>query len=77
MFFLGKSRSKFGKYVDKYLGYGGQERIREVSKVSRETLRKACNDPKYLPSNSIRTALTNAARKLTGQDIRADQFWDM
>src|SRR4051812_11216579 len=28
----GKRRSKFGKFVDKYIGYGGQEKIREITK---------------------------------------------
>lgn len=77
MFNLGKGRSKFGKFIDKHLGYGGQERVREVSKVSRETVSKACSDNDYLPSGKTMKSLLNAVRKLTGKDVRSDDFWSV
>lgn len=74
---LGKKRSKFGRFVDSVLGYGGQERIREVTKLSRDIITKACKSDEYKPSNSTIKLLLVALKELTGRDVKADQFWDM
>ncbi len=75
MFGLGKGRTRFGKFIDKHMGYGGQERLAEVSKVSRDTIRKACNDEAYRPSRSIRQTLIFALEKITGKSVKQDDFW--
>jgi adenine/guanine phosphoribosyltransferase-like PRPP-binding protein len=77
MFNLGKGRSKFGKYIDKHLGYGGQERVREVSKVSRITISRVCSTDDYTPSGKTMRALLSAVRKLTGKEVKSDDFWNM
>lgn len=77
MFGIGKNRSRFGKFIDDTLGFGGQERIREVSKVSRETVSRVCSNPNYIPSGKSMKALLTAVRKLTGKDVKADDFWTM
>lgn len=77
MFNLGKKRSKFGKFVDDHIGYGGQERVREVSKVSRDVVRKVCSDANYKPTGSIRTALVAALKELTGKNVKSNDFWTM
>ncbi|MBP1935041.1 transcriptional regulator [Ammoniphilus resinae] len=70
-----KPRSKFGKFLDS----NGiqQERIREISKLNKDTVSKACNDNDYMPSSKTIKALLSAARKLTGKNVKSDQFWDM
>jgi hypothetical protein len=74
---LGKSRSEFGKFIDNHLGYGGQERVREVSRVSRETVSRVCSSNSYIPSGKTMKSLLDAVRKLTGKDVKADDFWSM
>ncbi|GIP40772.1 hypothetical protein J31TS4_40520 [Paenibacillus sp. J31TS4] len=75
MFGLGKRRSRFGKFIDQELGYGGQERVREVSKISRETIAKICNNADYIPSGKTMKLLMTAVKKLTGKNVRTDDFW--
>ncbi len=74
---LGKKRSKLGRFIDNTLGYGGQERVREVSKLSRDIITKACRNDDYIPSGSTMKALLAAVRKLTGREVKADDFWNM
>lgn len=75
MFGLGKKRSKFGAYLDRR-GIE-QERIREVSGVSRDTLTRVCSYPDYYPSGSTMRKLIGAVRRLTGENVRQDDFWPM
>jgi hypothetical protein len=77
MFGLGKRRSPFGKFVDRNLGYGGQERVREVSRVHRDTISKVCSDGDYRPTGKTMSALLNAVRKITGKSVKSDDFWPM
>lgn len=77
MFGIGKKRSKFGRFIDDCLGYGGQERIREVSKVSRDTITRVCSSSDYIPSGKSMKALLQGIRKLTGKNVKADDFWKM
>jgi hypothetical protein len=71
----GKRRSKFGKFIDKHLGFGGQERIREESKISRDTLTRVCNNDEYVPSGRTMKTLIAAIKKLTGKNVKSDDFW--
>lgn len=70
-----KSRSKYGELIDKYLGYGGQEKIREATGLNRDTVSKACNDSEYRPKGSVMNLLLTAARQLTGKNIDKRDFW--
>jgi hypothetical protein len=74
---FGKARSKIGKFIDTHLGYGGQERVREVSKVGRNTLTRVCSEDSYIPTGKTMGAILTALRKLTGKDVKADDFWSM
>jgi hypothetical protein len=71
----GKRRSKFGEFVDNNIGYGGQEKIAEASGLTRNTVSKACNDEEYKPPKSTMKLLIDAARFLSKQNIKKDDFW--
>jgi hypothetical protein len=71
----GKQRSKFGEFVDKNIGYGGQEKIREISKLTPNTITRACNDQEYKPNKSTMKLLIDAALFLTKKNIKKDDFW--
>jgi len=73
MFF--KKRTKFGQFIDRNLGYGGQERIREETGLSRDTITRACNEDGYVPRGSVLKSLLKVARELTGKDVRKEDFW--
>lgn len=72
---LFKSRSKYGEFVDKHLGFGGQEKIREVTGLNRDTVSKACNDKEYKPKGGVLKLLLSAIRKLTEKDVNKNDFW--
>jgi hypothetical protein len=71
---LGKKRSKFGEFLDK--NKIEQERVREESKLGRDTVSRICNTEDY-PSGRTMKALLDAVRKLTGKDVKQDDFWPM
>lgn len=70
-----RTRSKFGKFIDEHLGYGGQERIREATGLNRDTITKACNDTEYQPKGGVMKLLLMAARQLTKKDVDKRDFW--
>ncbi|MBY3623756.1 transcriptional regulator [Acinetobacter sp. CUI P1] len=73
MFGLGKSRSKFGRFLDKH-GIS-QEEVRKVSKRNKDTITKACteDDPKL--REITKKSLTAAAKKISGKNVRNEDFW--
>ncbi|UQD50974.1 transcriptional regulator [Bacillus methanolicus] len=71
---IGKKRSKLGKFLDKH-GYT-QEELKEFSRVSRNTVSKACNDPDYIPSPIVMKKLLKAIRKIK-PTAKINDFWDM
>jgi hypothetical protein len=71
----GKRRSKYGRFVDKYLGYGGQERIVEYSGLTRNTVSRVCNDENYNPPKATLKLLIDAAKFLTKQNVKKEDFW--
>lgn len=71
----GKNRSKYGRFVDKHLGYGGQEKIAEASGLTRNTISKACNEEEYKPPKSTMKLLIDAAKFLTKQNVKKNDFW--
>jgi transcriptional regulator with XRE-family HTH domain len=74
MWGLGKQRSKLGKWIDSS-GFN-QEDLVKASKVSRNTISKACSDPEYIPSPQVAKKILTALRKIE-PSVRADQFWEM
>ncbi|KRE35654.1 hypothetical protein ASG81_20670 [Paenibacillus sp. Soil522] len=60
---FGKERSRFGEFIDRH-GIK-QEKIREISKVSPETISRVCKDRDYMPAGKTMKALVDAVRKLT------------
>lgn len=75
MFGIGKERTPYGDFLDK--NQIKQERISEESGLHRETVSRACNDKDYSVRKSIKKLLTEAARKLSGKDVRQDDFWNV
>jgi transcriptional regulator with XRE-family HTH domain len=69
-----KKRSKLGKLIDRH-GYS-QEELREETRVSRNTISKACNDPDYVPSPSVMKKLMKAIRALD-PGAKADDYFDL
>lgn len=72
---LFKSRSRYGRFVDKHLGHGGQEKIRKVTGLNRDTISKACNDEVYKPKGGVLKLLLMAVRQLTGKEVDKKDFW--
>jgi len=70
---FGKERSRFGEFIDHH-GIK-QEKIREISKLSRETISRVCKNRDYIPVGKTMKALVAAARKLTGKQVKSDDFW--
>lgn len=76
MFGLGKPRSPFGRFLDENNIL--QERVREESGVSRDTLTRVCSDKDYTPTGKTMRSLIRAAKSLSGiHDIGPDDFWPM
>lgn len=73
MFGLGKSRSKFGRYIDK-IGISHGELVR-ISGVSKDTVTKACADDDIALRSISKNALVAATNKITGEKKNADDFW--
>lgn len=69
-----KKRSLLGKWLDKS-GYN-QEDLVKISKVSRNTISKACSDPDYIPSPQVAKKILKALREVD-PSVRADQFWEL
>lgn len=70
-----KERTKYGEFVDKHLGYGGQERIKEITGLNRDTVSRACNDKSYRPKKSVQNLLVSAAKELTKIEVEIKNFW--
>lgn len=70
-FGLGKSRSKFGKYIDKH--DIKQIEIEQLTGLSRGTISRVCNDREYRPKFETVQKIKNALREL-GHDVSDDYF---
>ena len=70
---IGKERSRFGVFIDRH-GIK-QEKIREISKVSRETVSRVCKNRDYIPAGKTMKALVATVRMLTGKQVKSDDFW--
>lgn len=74
MWGTGKPRSKLGKWLDQR-GLEQNDLIEE-SKVSKNTISKACNEKDYVPSPGVMKKILNAIRKIDPTAKMSD-FWDM
>lgn len=74
MFWLGKPRSKFGRWVDK-VGLT-QEEIARKANVGRTTVSNMCKDPNYSPRISTWVKVERALRSL-GYSVKREDFFDM
>ena len=70
---LGKKRSKYGAFLDQ--NRIKQEDVVKLSKLSRETVSKACNENKPPARTITRNALLDALFKLSGKKMSQDDFW--
>ncbi|KFZ32170.1 XRE family transcriptional regulator [Anoxybacillus flavithermus] len=71
MFWLGKPRSKFGRWVDK-VGLT-QEEIARKANVGRTTVSNMCKDPNYRPRISTWVKVEKALKAL-GHQVKRDDF---
>lgn len=74
MWGIGKPRSKLGKWLDKN-GYEQQDLV-EASKVSKNTISRACNEKEYIPRQDTMKKILKAVRK-KDPGIKMSDFWDM
>lgn len=74
MFWLGKPRSKFGRWVDK-VGLT-QEEIARKANVGRTTVSNMCKDPNYSPRISTWVKVERALRSL-GYSVKREDFFDV
>ncbi|WEH08164.1 helix-turn-helix transcriptional regulator [Alicyclobacillus fastidiosus] len=72
MFGLGKSRSKFGRWIDER-GITQQE-ISDASGVNRNTISQLANDKTAAPSWKTKRSLIRTLRKYDSE-INAEDFW--
>ncbi|WLR41413.1 helix-turn-helix transcriptional regulator [Bacillus carboniphilus] len=74
MWGISKPRSKLGKWLDKK---GLEQRdLAKASKVSPNTITKACNDKDYVPRQDVMKKLLKAVRKID-PNAKMSDFWDM
>ena len=74
--FLGKKRSKFGKFLDKH--EITQQEVVKQSGVSRGTISRLCQpESRDGPTMKNATKIIKALRDLTGTNVNYDDFWSM
>ncbi|PGN46128.1 transcriptional regulator [Bacillus cereus] len=72
--FFRKNRTKLKKWLDRQ-GIEQQE-LAKKSKVSVQTISKACRDTDYIPQPAIMKKLLNTIRKIDPH-AKINDFWDM
>ncbi|WLR41318.1 helix-turn-helix domain-containing protein [Bacillus carboniphilus] len=72
MFGLGKSRTKFGRWLDKQEDIN-QLKLEKASQLGRPTISKLCNDKDYKPKYSTIVKINKGLNKL-GKDIDVEKF---
>jgi putative transcriptional regulator len=74
--FLGKKRSKFGRFLDK--NDLTQQEVVNKSGVSRGTISRLCQaDKSDGPTMKNASKIIKALRELTGKNVDYDDFWSM
>ncbi|MED1406005.1 helix-turn-helix transcriptional regulator [Bacillus mycoides] len=72
--FFRKNRTKLKKWLD-WQGIEQQE-LAKKSKVSVQTISKACRDTDYVPKPDIMKKILNTIRKIDSH-AKINDFWDM
>ncbi|PEJ23210.1 helix-turn-helix domain-containing protein [Bacillus pseudomycoides] len=72
--FFRKNRTKLKKWLDRQ-GIEQQE-LAKKSKVSVQTISKACRDNDYIPKPQIMKKILNTIRKIDPH-AKTHDFWDM
>ncbi|RDU35488.1 transcriptional regulator [Neobacillus piezotolerans] len=74
--FLGKKRSKFGRFLDK--NELTQQEVVKRSGVSRGTISRLCQpESEDGPTMKNASKIIRALRDLTGKDVHFEDFWRM
>ncbi|WP_019244552.1 MULTISPECIES: helix-turn-helix domain-containing protein [Bacillus] len=73
-FFLGKKRSKFGKFLDN--NSISQQDLSRESGVSKSTISRLCQPEDFEPNMNTAKKVINTLRKL-GHKVDYDDFWSM
>ncbi|MEK4031029.1 helix-turn-helix transcriptional regulator [Pseudobacillus sp. FSL P4-0506] len=73
-FGLGKSRTKFGKWIDRK--EISQIDLEVKAKLSRRTISRLCNDNAYTPKYETVTKIKKALQKI-GKGLPPDDYFDM
>ncbi|OLR25989.1 helix-turn-helix domain-containing protein [Bacillus cereus] len=74
MWGIGKRRSKLGRWLDSR-GLT-QTDLERTTKLSKNTISKACNDSNYIPSELVIKKILKAIRKIDSK-AKMSNFWDM
>jgi len=74
MWGLGKNRTKLGRYLDKK--GRTQNELAKAAGVNKETISRACSDPKYSPTVKTLSKIMKALRKLD-PNVKAEDFFDL
>lgn len=74
VFGLGKTRSKFGKWVDK-TGLT-QNEIAKSAKVGRQTVSNICSDKNYVPKISTWAKIEKGLKSI-GHNVKHEDFFDI
>ncbi|MHA6481296.1 helix-turn-helix domain-containing protein [Paenibacillus sp. strain BS8-2] len=74
MFGIGKRRSRLGKWLDQ--NSLKQEDLVKESKVSRNTISKACSEEDFIPSAAVMKKIIGALRTID-PDVKGSKFWDV
>lgn len=73
-FGLGKSRSKFGRFLDKHSI--SQQEIADESGVSKSTISRLCQPEEFEPTMSNAKKIIKALKNF-GYPVDYDDFWSM
>lgn len=75
MFFSRHTRTKFGKFIDKY-GLK-QKAISEKAKVAESTISELCYEEERIPNYRTASNIIKALKELGHSRVRPEDFWDM
>jgi len=73
MFGLGKSRTKLGRFLDRYSIR--QQIILNRTGISQTTMVRLCGDQDYEPSDNVKIKIVGILRR-DSYDVEMSDFWD-
>lgn len=72
----GKSRSRFGKWLDSHREEYNQLEFGEAAGVSKDTITKACSDDSFIPSAIVMRKVMAVVKRID-PGKRSSDFWDV